>query len=267
MPVEPTIITTDDEFDWLANHERRLAVDMMGAEPCVRPYGAIAYARPMLESLPLIPREQWQDLIAQKDTDASWMEDKLVGELPPSDQNGLPYCHGFGTVHGMMMDRGLRGLPYVKLSGTIIGGLTTGWRRQGADPMEDLRVLMEHGTCDEALLDSPYSLSPFQFKPEWKDECANHRCIEAADGRVPGKYFDAAMTAVLSDLPAPAWFTWWSHHIAGAIRAGYDAKTRQFWLRNWNNWGHNTEFPQFYEGRKGTPSGLLIIRTSTWSQT
>ncbi len=92
MPIEPIIISTEEEARRvLYEHPRHFP----GTRPHRIPYGQVYGAAPMLDRVPLIPREMWPDLISQKDKDGSWLDDKLAADVPPSDQDSLPFCHGF----------------------------------------------------------------------------------------------------------------------------------------------------------------------------
>ena len=53
---------------------------------------------PTADGFTLIPRNEWDDRIAEKDKDQSWLEDIVRGVIPCTDQNGLGFCHAYGTI-------------------------------------------------------------------------------------------------------------------------------------------------------------------------
>lgn len=190
---------------------------------------------PFLEAIPLIPRDEWVDRIREKDANGSWM--RTINDnagVPCLDQNGLGYCHAYGTVGAAMTARAVAGLPTIVLSPESVGGKVTGWRNRGANPDDDLEVLMRDGACRMDMMDGPHSLNPKKWNPAWEQDAKNHTAVEVfhMDSR---NMFDQLMTAVLLNIPSGVWFNWWGHHIQGALAA--QNKDGKFWLCCRNSWG------------------------------
>jgi len=231
----------------------------------------LMFARPILEAVELIPREQWPDLIAQKDREKSWLDDIVADlNLPCKDQNGLGYCHGYGPTTALEVARAIAGLPYVELSAESVAGRVTNWRNEGGDPEEDLQVIAQYGSCAAALMDKAHSISPSRWKSDWEKNALLHRAEEFLSGM--SKLWDVAATCALRNIPTSPWFNWWSHCISGSYRLRYDPKTKTVQRKDRNNWGASwgeNGFCWFSEGSGkggGTPSGIVAVRVATPSE-
>lgn len=211
-----------------------------------------------------ISREQWPDLIAQKDAEKSWLED-LVRQynVKCGDQNGLGYCHAYGCKDGAVVARLIANHEHVDLSAESIGGPVTGWRNRGAYPEDDMKQLSQYGACPASMMDRPWSLSPHKWDPDWETERLNYRAYEWEDLRVGGPAFDMAATAVLLGKACSSGFSWWSHFFSGPYRLYREGN--RYVLRYRNTWGMSygdQGFMDYVEGR-GTPTWCYAVRAMT----
>jgi hypothetical protein len=231
----------------------------------------LMFAKPLSEAFEIIPEEQWPDLIADKDRKHNWLDD-IIGDLPCKDQDGLGYCHGYGPVTALEVMRALSGLPYVELSAESVAGRVTGWQNEGGDPEEDLQVLKEYGACAAAYMDRANSIRPKQWQAGWESNALLHRSVEVFAG-LDGDLWTMAGTAALRNQCTSPWYNWWSHCISGSYRLRYNPKTRQVERKDRNNWGMDwgeKGYCWFSKGQQrsgGTPSGLVIVRAPTPSET
>lgn len=223
-------------------------------------FGQCAYASPGLK---LIPRDMWPKLIQEKDAQGSWLHDLIKDVIPCCNQDGLGYCHAYGSTHPMMAMRVTMGLPFVHLSAESIGGEVTGWRNEGGMLDDDLRVACELGACEQSYMDKEHSIKPDRWKAGWKENRKNYRVIEwwDLDG---GNTFDALGTCALLNIPCNTGFGWWGHAITGGLRLRQSKGRWEAMFRN--SWGPDYGEDGFFwmaEG-KGTPDlGCFGVRQMT----
>lgn len=234
-----------------------------------KPSEGLYAARPMLETMKLIPRSAWPDLIAQKEREKSWLEDVTDGIVPCEDQNPLSYCWVFCATEAFMQLRGLQGNPVIMVSAVSVGGPLKNWRNVGGLPEDAVKRFVSTGACRESLTSGRTSLDPNSWDPAWKDDCKNFKVLEFDDGTIPNYVFDAQMTFTLLGRPHTVEFDWWGHAICGGFRA-FDLGKGKYALKfrnNWGNWGDKgvnggTGYVTMEEG-KGTSSAVYAPRLGT----
>jgi hypothetical protein len=225
----------------------------------------IQAAKPLADSLEIIPEEQWSDLISMKDRDKSWLQDR-IDDLACKDQDGLGYCHGYGPVTCLEVMRKVAGLPYVELSAESVAGRVTGWRNEGGDPEEDLDVLVQYGACEAAYMDRANSISPSRWEDGWEQNALNYRAAETFM-QLSGDLWLIAGTCALRNIVTSPWFDWWGHCISGSYRLkNENGKIYRLDRNNWGmEWG-DKGYCWMAKGRgrgQGTPSGLVAVRVAT----
>lgn len=219
----------------------------------------------------IIPRTEWDDIIKQKDRDGTWLE-TLVRDpsyaIPCTDQNGLGYCHAYGTVMKLMVQRLLQGHKFVMLSAESVGGPITGWRNSGADPADDMEQVCKYGACPQDMMDRAHSLSPGRWKAGWEKEALKYKVESWVDPRAlvtrNVSYFDIAVSMCMQNIPGALGYMWWAHYISGPYRVLKTSNGR-YALRNRNNWGSDfgdDGFLDMEEG-KGTPDWLFGVSVAT----
>jgi len=215
----------------------------------------------------LIPRSEWDERIAEKDREKSWLYDLVhAAGIPCDDQGSLGFCHAFGTTDAAENCRLIQGHPFVRLSGVSIGGPVTNWKNRGADPSDDLTQLATVGACPESFLDDKHSLNPRRWKTGWEEQRAKFMATEIwdmRDGSGKGLAFDFAMTVALLGLAGGIGYSWWSHFVSGPYKARKNG--RNYEILNRNQWGCGYGEDGFFwltEGR-GTPTWQTVIRQMT----
>jgi hypothetical protein len=232
-------------------------------------YGNVACMSQAEDVMDLIPRSQWDDIIAEKDAAGSWLINNIPG-VTCKDQDGLGFCHAYGTVSALECALVYSGDRFVELAPESVGGYVTGWRNSGGDPMLDLAVIRDKGACEQSYLDARNSLSRGRWRDGWEENALTHCVKEFWDLRIPGKVFDAVMSCTFRNQVMGLGQAWWSHFYHGGFGARkvngvYQYLCRNSWTENWPTRGAGGFF-WLSEGRargQGTPDWAFAVRTGT----
>jgi hypothetical protein len=237
----------------------------LAARPTVVPFGRIVGA-PAVTAFQLIPRAVWDDLIAYKDQQNSWLEQIARDKVSCEDQGDLNLCHAASTCEAARCRYAVMGDAVPALTFTSIGMPVTGWRNAGADIADDWKQLRDYGACTTDFLPDGVALPPQsrgtnallmnqrKYKTGWQANAKLHCEAEGIDLGFSGSLFDAAATACFLNIPFACAFSWWSHAICGGFRV-LKLGTGKYALRYRNNWGASygdNGFLDLAEG-KGTP--------------
>ncbi len=195
------------------------------------PHGSLGYAKAF--NLPLIPRDEWDDRIAEMEKTKSRLSDLLIqADIPCKDQNGTNYCWFNGVITACETLRCVMGLPYVALSSASGAAPIKGFRNNGGWGGDALEWMQEHGACSEELWPNA-AIDRRYYTDKAKAEAMKYRVTEAID--VEQNDFDALMTMLFNRIPCPLGLDWWGHLICAVdpVRTG----TRQYGTRIRNSWG------------------------------
>lgn len=216
-----------------------------------------------MDTSTIIPRDQWQDLVAKQEDNSSRPVDLMdYHKLPCLDQGGLNYCHATSLVGCMHYTRAKAGLSYEPLSWISVGGEATGWRNKGANPFyDDLPVLTKYGACPLSYQGhaGKYSLKTSSWLDGWEEERKKYRVTEFTDCMIPGLEFDAMATQILLGNVVAIGLRWWSHAIYVIAIKYEDGK---WWGLIQNSWGDDWEDG----GRAWFPEGKINSRTGAVSR-
>jgi len=262
----PELVIDNSNYGDFVHQLNNRTPGVVGCLPRTTQYGECEHAAPMAEKFVVIPREEWPKRVELADKYDTWLYDLVKGVVPVMNQDGLGYCHAYGTVLAMMAQRLVQGLPHVMLSAESIGGPITGWQNEGAALDSDLRQASKVGACEADFMDKPNSINPKAWKAGWEKDCANHVVIEWWD-LDRGNTFDILVTCALLGLPVNQGFSWWGHAVAGAFKVRHNKGRWEVMSRN--SWGADYGEDGWFwmaEG-KGTPDiGLFSPRQVTASE-
>lgn len=194
------------------------------------PHGSLPYAKAF--DMPLIPRSEWDDRIAEMEKTKSRLSDLvLAAGIPSKDQNGTNYCWFNGVITACETLRCVEGLPYVALSSASGAAPIKGFRNNGGWGGDALEWMTEHGACSEDLWPNA-AINRKYFTEEAKTQALLYRVTESTD--VEQNDFEALMTMLFNRIPCPLGLDWWGHLICAMdpVKTG----TKQYGVRIRNSW-------------------------------
>lgn len=183
--------------------------------------------------MPLIPQSEWDDRIAEMETNKTRLSDLLLqANIPCLDQNGTNYCWINGPVTALETIRCVEGLPYVKLSPASGGAPIKNFSNSGGWGGEALDWIAKNGVCSAALW-PPNAISRSYYTSAAKAEALKFRFLEWTD--VESNDFNALMTMLFLRIPCPIGLDWWSHVVCCIDPVKISAG--QYGVRFRNSWG------------------------------
>lgn len=196
-----------------------------------QPLCSMAGAAPL--DIPIIPRAEWPDRIADMERTKSRLSDLVLqAGIPSLDQNGTNFCWCNAVVTALETIRCVMGLPYIKLSSASVAAPIKGYKNQGGWGGEALEYMVAHGVTTDALWPAN-AISRQYDNAETQANRVLHKITEWYDLQV--RNFDQMTTCLLNLLPVPIGLNWWGHEVCAMdpvmISAG------KFGVRIRNSWG------------------------------
>lgn len=257
------------------------------------PQGYLPKAPPF--DLPLIPRSEWAERIAEMEATKSRLSDIRMkagpngGMIPSRDQNGRGYCWQHSGVSALLLLRAFANLPYADLSAYAPACLEKKYRDEGGWGAEGLRMLQTLGVPTSEFWPQRAVSSKYDT-PEMRANAALHKPVEDWADMNAAEYdrnltFDQNMTLLLSRLPSIVDFNWWSHSVCGADPVNLKTATLRdpdsgkkagpkllslmldssdgYGIRIWNSWGDSwsEQGMGVLSGSKCIPDGSVGART------
>lgn len=184
---------------------------------------------PMADSIEVIPRDQWAEIIAANpDLNARNHVKKI------KDQDGIGACATFSTAQGTEMIRSMSGVEWVELNPFSIYRVTSHGRDQGSSIDENLEFARDIGILPESYW--PQSKGWRATPPDgWEQVAASFRIHEFYDiGTV-----DEVGTALLNALPVV--FGWRGHScVLVGLKSPTEAEYANSWKETWGDKGFGT---------------------------
>jgi hypothetical protein len=226
------------------------------------PFGSLEYAASF--DLPLIPRSEWTDRIAEMEGNHSRLSEMMLDAgIESLDQDGTNYCWCNAVVTAILAIRAKEGLPYIKLSPASAAAQIKNFYNSGGWGGEALEWIVDKGVATVDLWPAN-AIQRKYLTEEMKANALLHKVEEWFE--LGNRNFDQLMTLLLLRIPVAIGLNWWSHEVCAidpvVISAG------KFGVRFRNSWGSSygeNGFSILTEG-KATPDDAVAPRTSTPSE-
>jgi len=194
--------------------------------------------------MPLIPRDEWPERIAEKEATKSRISDIRLkagpngGHIPSLDQDGQGYCWFYSGTGVVTALRFLANMPYVRLSAHSGAWVIKNGRDQGGWGCQGLDFIQERGVMPTSLWPEKYMGSQYNTPENW-EIAKQFRVTESWMDLNPRQYdrnlsLDQSMSCLLRNIPCILDYNWWGHSVHG-----YDAidLDKRMSLENNNRWG------------------------------
>ena len=190
----------------------------------------------------LIPRDEWDDRIAEKEKKRARLSDILLAQgIPSLDQNGTNYCWFNGVVTACIALRAKANLPYRPLSAAWGAAQIKGFRNQGGWGGDALEWMIKHGTCEQKFCGNA-QIDRSTVTAEATQNALMYRVTED-NVDVEENDFDAMATLLLNDIPCPLGLDWWSHLICACDLV--KISTNLYGTRIRNSWADSYGYKGF----------------------
>lgn len=194
----------------------------------------------------IIPRSQWTDLIKrQDDNETSPLHVHKKNKLPILDQNGLPYCWGYGVTAAIMNRYAAFGMqPVPHLSATSCAAQIKGFRKQGGWAGEFIKGLAKYGLATVQTWPEHSMDRSLVSNNAVRLDMQRHGIVEFEE--LPSQNFEAAISALLNPYnpcPVTMGLGWWGHLVCGlravVIEPGrFGIAGANSWTAQWGDHGY-----------------------------
>ena len=228
--------------------------------------------------VPLIPRSEWPERIAQMEREQSRLSDLMNRgdngqQIKHLDQNGQGYCWAYSTATAITACRARDGQPYHRLSAHAVACRIKNFRDQGGWNPQSAEFAMEHGYPTVATWPEKSMSRSHNNERTW-DEAKNFRITEGFMDLAPSAWdrnltFDQLMTCLLKRIPCPTDFMWWRHSVCALDPIEVDSSRPLSDPNRWgvgigNSWrGWGTNSYGVLKGRKAIPDGACAVSAVT----
>lgn len=214
--------------------------------------------------IPLIPEDQWDDLISQGEREKSFLSDMVEG-IDSRDQNGRGYCWAHSVVSCMIALRAKMNLAYADLSAYMIACIIKNFADQGGWGALALDFATEKG-CATSKTWPQQGTSRSLVNDAMYQEAALYKVTEGWIDTAEAVYdrnlsFKQCMSLLLARVPLVLDYNWWGHSVCGLkpVRISQG----KYGILIWNSWGNgwSQNGRGVLEGSKAVPNGCTAPRS------
>ena len=223
---QETVITDDTDVKPLFRFNKR---GHRRRDFSKQPYGSIPYMSKF--SMPLIPRDEWDERIRDMEKSKSRLSDLLIG-LDVLNQSNTSFCWANAPVFATMAIRRVAGQPDVRLSPASVACPINGFRNQGGWGSDALEHIIKYGIVPQSMWPAN-AIDRKYYTAEAKQEALKYRVTEWED--MESRSLDQLFTCLLSRIPVPCGYNWMRHEMTAcdAMIMG----PNQYSVRVANSWG------------------------------
>jgi len=183
---------------------------------------------PWPKELPIIPRSEWADRIA--DQKGNFLHARRKGVLPVHDQKSTNRCWAHGSVRAEELLALWEGQPPIMLSPDSVAYPIEGTRDNGGWSEDACEQMASGGACEQSEWPEA-ELSPKNANPNWKELALCHVLLKWLWVNT----FEKQMTCAIRSLPVAIPLLWWGHLVCQTDPEIIG--TNEFGLRFDNSWG------------------------------
>lgn len=216
-------------------------------------------------NIPLIPRAEWSDRIADLDRSKSSLK-HIIDQIGVKvlDQNGTNYCWCNAVVYAVMAVRAVMNEPQIRLSPASVAAPIKGYRNQGGWGGEALDYIIEHGVASQQFW--PANAIDRQYDNQAsKADRVHHKVTAWLE--LANRSFNQLATCLLHRLPVPIGLNWWGHEVCAVQLV--ETSPGVFGVVIANSWGSswgNAGFGVLTES-KATPDDAVAPQVAIASTT
>ena len=255
-------IFDDSNFEELIGDGSTIVVNgvhrMLSRTPKPMGHDTRKYSAKFGDRIPLIPRSEWPDRIAEQKAKKMRVSDHQRFEA--TNQGNLPTCWAAGTCHTFTTMRAMQGLSPIMLSPCSLAVPISGGHSGGYEG-DAVEYFTKHGGVRESL----WGATDTSRRLMNDAACVADRELFIAEETLELEGFDQFATAWLLGFPTVDAYDFWSHVVMGADlleleRGSFGTLQRN----NWGHWGEKNDagfdgYLVMREG-KGTPSSGFMFR-------